>query len=164
MVCSGFRQSSGVCRGKLIFRVLFMCALHSVQMFSPFCSDVQSVMFLCSLRSVQMFSPLCSYVHSVLFRCSVRSVQMFSPFCSDVQSVLLRFPACRPTAADSVQLLSTGRRFTTSPLWPLPVGSLTQDDVAAMFSPQMTSRSSPPTALCDLCSSQPCSSPCECQQ
>ena len=143
-----------------------MCALRSVQIFSPFCSDVHSalfrcspffsyvhsVVFICSVRSVRMFSPFCSDAYSVLFICSLRSVQMFIPFCSDVQSVLLRCllrsvqifspfcccfqPVVRPTAADSVQLLSTGRRFTTSPLWPLPFGSVTQDGVAAVFSPR----------------------------
>jgi hypothetical protein len=159
--------------------VVFRCSVRSVQIFSPFCSDVRSVLsrgsvrsfqtfgpfcsddhsvlFRWSVRSVQMISPFCSDDQSVLFRCSVRSVQMFRPFCSDDQSVLLRFPVCYPTAASSVQLLPTGRRFTTSLRWPLPVGPSTQDGLAAVvFSRQMTSRCSPPTAVCALCSSLQC--------
>ena len=122
MVCSCFRLSSRVCDGEFISCVLFRYSVLSVQMFSPFRSDVHSVLFRCSVLSVQMFSPSRSDVHSVLFRCSVRSVQMFSPCRSDVQSVLFRCSVrsievsslprhvtSRPTAATSVKLLLTDR-------------------------------------------------------
>ena len=168
MVCSCFRLSSRVCDGEFISCVLFRYSVLSVQMFSPFRSDVHSVLFRCSVLSVQMFSPSRSDVHSVLFRCSVRSVQMFSPFCSDVQYVLLRCPVCHVTSRHVLQLprLSscywpTDWQLTTSPCSPLPVDTSTEDGPAAVSLHSLTYTH---TALCDLFSSQQCTSLCECQQ